>query len=59
MGVHMLPYQRTFGDKKLCSTFFIVPTSDIKFTFGHESVKEFLYKDFVHLSSGRFLVMKG
>jgi hypothetical protein len=48
-----------FGDKKLHLAFFIVPTIDIQFMFGHGSVKEFLYKDFVHLSSGRCLVMKG
>ncbi len=57
MGVHMLPYHQTFGDNKLHLTFFIVPTIDIKFTFGLENVKDFLYKDFVHLSNGRFLMM--
>ncbi len=59
MGVHLLPYHRMFGDKQLCLTFFIIPTNDIQFMFGHGSVKEYLYKDFVHLSSGRCLVMKG
>jgi hypothetical protein len=39
--------------------FFIVPTSYIEFMFGHGSIKKKLYKDFVHLSSGSCLVMKG
>jgi hypothetical protein len=30
------------GDKKLRLAFFIVPTSDIQFMFGHGSVGEFL-----------------
>jgi hypothetical protein len=59
MGVHLSPYHRMFGDKKLHLAFFIVPTIDIQFMFGHGSVKKNLYKDFVHLSSGRCLVMKG
>jgi hypothetical protein len=42
IGVHMLPYHRTLGDKKLCLAFFIVPTSDIQVMFGHGSVREFL-----------------
>jgi hypothetical protein len=46
------------GDKKLCLAFFIVPTSDIEFMFGHGSIKEFLYKDFIHLLSERCLLMK-
>jgi hypothetical protein len=59
MGVHLLPYHLIYGDKKLCLAFFIIPTSDIQFMFGHGSVKEFLYKTFGHLSNGRCLVMKG
>jgi hypothetical protein len=55
----MLSYHQTLGDKKLRLAFFIVPTSDIQFMFGHGNVKEFLKGDFVHLSSGRCLVMKG
>jgi hypothetical protein len=47
MVVHMLPYHRMFGDKKLRLAFFIVPTSGIEFMFGHVNVRE-LYKDFVH-----------
>jgi hypothetical protein len=34
----MLPYHQTIGDKQ----FFIVPTNDIQFMFGHGSVREFL-----------------
>jgi len=58
MAVHMLPYHRMLLDKKLCLKFFIVPTSDIEFMFGHGSIKEFLYKDFIHLLSERCLLMK-
>jgi len=42
IGVHMLPYHQTLGDKRLCLAFFIVPTNDIQFMFGHGSVREFL-----------------
>jgi hypothetical protein len=58
MAFHMLPYHRMLGDKKLRLAFFIVPTSDIEFMFGHGSIREFLYKDFVHLLSERCLLMK-
>jgi hypothetical protein len=51
MVVHMLPYHRTFGDKKICLAFFIIPTNDIEFMFGHGSMKKYLYKDFVHIFS--------
>jgi len=59
IGVHMFPYHRTLGDKKLRLAFFIAPTNDIQFMFGHGSGREFLQRDFVHLSSGTCLVMKG
>jgi hypothetical protein len=42
IGVHMLPYHQTLGDKRLCLAFFIVPTNGIQFMFGHGSVREFL-----------------
>jgi hypothetical protein len=58
MAVHMLPYHQMFGDKKLCLAFFIVPTSDIEFMFGHGSIRKILCKDFVHLFNGRCLLMK-
>jgi hypothetical protein len=58
MADHMLPYHQMFGNKKLHLAFFIIPTSGIEFMFGHANVREFLYKDFVHLSSGRCLLMK-
>jgi hypothetical protein len=58
MVVHMLPYHQTFGDKKLCLAFFIIPTDDIEFMFGHGSIKKNLYKAFVHLFNGRCLLMK-
>jgi hypothetical protein len=38
----MLPYHQMLGDKKLCLAFFIVPTNDILFMFGHGNVIEFL-----------------
>jgi hypothetical protein len=46
------------GEKKICLAFFIIPTSDIGFMFGHGSIKEFLYKSFVHLFSGKSLFTK-
>ncbi len=56
MAGHMLPYHSMLGDKKLCLAFLIIPTSDIGFMFGHGSIREFLYKYFVHLFSGRSFV---
>jgi len=58
MAGHMLSYHRLLGNEKLRFAFFIVPTSDIGFMFGHGSIREFLYKYFVHLFSGRSLLMK-
>ncbi len=57
MAGHMLPYHSMLGDKKLCLAFLIIPTSDIGFMFGHGSIREFLYKYFVHLFSGRSLLI--
>jgi hypothetical protein len=58
MAGHMLSYHRMLDDKKLCLAFFIVPTNDIGFVFGHGSIRELLYKYFVHLFSGRSLLIK-
>ncbi len=58
MAGHMLSYHRMLGDKKLRLAFFIVPTSVIGFMFGHWNIREFLYEYFVHLFSGRSLLMK-
>jgi hypothetical protein len=57
MAGHMLSYHRMLGDEKLRLAFFIIPTSDIGFMFGHGSIREFLYKYFVHLFSGRSLLI--
>jgi hypothetical protein len=55
MAIHMLPYHRTLGDKRMSLAFFIIPTNDIEFMFGHGSIKKNLYKDFVQLSSASWI----
>jgi hypothetical protein len=55
MAGHMLSYHQMLGDKKFCLASFIVPTSDIRFMFGHGSIREFLYKSFViYLKEGLY-----
>ncbi len=46
MAGHMLSYHRMLDDKKLRLAFFIIPTSDIGFMFGHGNIREFFIQIF-------------